>query len=438
MLISCVYWLFRHLVGLIVLRCRSEAANEVEILVLRHELAVLRRQVARPSCRPADRVFLAALARMLPRDRWGSVFVRPETIRRWHRSLLARRWTYPHRRPGRPATDAGVRALIVRLARENPGWGYRRIQGELAGLGVRIAASTVWSILQQAGIDPAPRRSSETWQQFLRAQASGIVACDFFTVDTVLFRRLYALVFIELATRQVYLAGITANPTGEWATQQARNIIETFVERAEPIRFLIHDRDSKFTAAFDEVFRSEGIRTIRTPVRAPRANAFIERWVGTVRRECLDRLLIVNRRHLERVLPIYIRHYNEHRPHRSLHQRPPIEATAAGVRDRRRPRPCSAPRRTRRTHPRIQGRGVNQRELSFRHPQGVEDAGEPLRLVARFRSSPRTAEHEPQPFDRAPHAETSAGLRWRRRSVTPTPSVCVHSVEEEVGAKPQV
>jgi transposase len=251
---------------------------------------------------------------MLPRDRGGSVFVQPETIRRWHRSLLARRWTYPHRRPGRPATGAGVRALIVRLARENPGWGYRRIQGELAGLGIRIAASTVWSILQQAGIEPAPRRSSETWREFLRAQASGIVACDFFTVDTVLFRRLYVFVFIELATRQLYLAGITANPTGEWATQQARNIIETFVDRAEPIRFLIHDRDSKFTAAFDEVFRSDGIRTIRTPVRAPRANAFIERWIGTVRRECLDRILIVNRRHLERVLPAYIRHYNEHRP----------------------------------------------------------------------------------------------------------------------------
>jgi transposase InsO family protein len=214
--------------------------------------------------------------------------------------------------------------LIVRLARENPAWGYRRIPGELAGLGVRIAASTVWSILQQAGIDPAPRRTSETWRQFLRAQASGIVACDFFTVDTVLFRRLYALVFIELATRRVYLAGITANPTGEWATQQARNVIDTFVDRAEPIRFLIHDRDRKFTAAFDEVFHSEGIRTIRTPVRAPRANAFIERWIGTVRRECLDRILIVNRCHLERVLPVYIRHYNEHRPHRSIHQQPPL------------------------------------------------------------------------------------------------------------------
>ena len=218
----------------------------------------------------------------------------------------------------------------MRLARENPGWGYRRIQGELDGLGVWIAASTVWSILRQSGIDPAPRRSSEPWRGFLRAQASGIVACDFSTVDTVLFRRLYVLVFIKVATRHVYLAGITANPTGEWAAQQARNIIETFVERTQPIQFLIHDRDSKFTAAFAEVFRSDGIRTIRTPGRAPRANVFIERWIGTVRRECLDRILILNRRHLERVLPVYIRHYNEHRPHRSLDQRPPIEEPLPG------------------------------------------------------------------------------------------------------------
>jgi putative transposase len=323
MVISCVYWLFRHLLGLVVLRCRSEAANEVEILVLRHEVAVLRRQVERPNCRPADRILLAARARLLPRDRWGSVFVRPETIRRWHRTLVARRWTYPHRRPGRPATDPEVRSLILRMARENPGWGYRRIHGELARLGVRVAASTIWTILQKAGIDPAPRRSAETWRAFLRSQASGIISCDFLTVETVFLRRLYALVFIELATRKVYLAGVTAHPTGEWATQQARNIVETFIDRSEPIRFVIHDRDSKFTAAFNEVFRSEAIRIIRTPVRAPRANAFIERWIGSLRRECLDRLLILNRRHLERVLPAYIHHHNSHRPHRSLNQRPP-------------------------------------------------------------------------------------------------------------------
>jgi putative transposase len=179
--ISCLYWLFRHLLGLIVLRCRSEAANEVEILVLCHELAVLRRQVGRANCRPADRVFLAALARLLPRDRWGSVFVRPETIRRWHRRLVKRRWTDTQRRPGRPATDREIRALILRMAQENPDWGYRRIRGELARLGVHLAASTVWTILQKAAIDPAPRRSSETWRAFLRAQASCIIACDFFS-----------------------------------------------------------------------------------------------------------------------------------------------------------------------------------------------------------------------------------------------------------------
>jgi putative transposase len=373
--ISCFYWLFRHLLGLVVLRCRSEAANEVEILVLRHELAVLRRRVDRLSCRPVDRVFLAALVRMLPRDRWGSVFVRPETIRRWHRALLARRWTYPSRRPGRPATDADVHALILRLARENPTWGYRRIQAELAGLGVRIAASTVWTILQEAGIDPAPRRTSETWRAFLRAQASGIIACDFLTVETVLLRRLYVLVFIEVATRKVYLAGVTANPTGEWAIQQARNIIDTFVERSQPIRFLIHDRDSKFTAAFDEVFRSEAMPIIRTPIRAPRANAYIERWIGTVRRECLDRLLIVNRRHLERVLPIYIRHYNEHRPPPLPQPATTTPRTAAGVRHRDRPRPCPAPRRARRAHPRIQGRRMTTRELGFRHPHACSAPG---------------------------------------------------------------
>ena len=210
-----------------------------------------------------------------------------------------------------------------------PGWGYRRIHGELAGLGIRARRQYRLDDPAEGRHRPAPRRSAETWRAFLRAQASGIIACDFFTVETVLLRRLYVLVFIELATRKVYLAGVTANPTGEWATQQARNIIETFIDRAEPIRFLIHDRDSKFTAAFDEVFRSEAIRIIRTPIRAPRANAFIERWIGTIRRECLDRLLILNRRHLERVLPAYIQHYNSHRPHRSLNQRPPDSANQA-------------------------------------------------------------------------------------------------------------
>jgi putative transposase len=329
MIASVVYWMFRRLVELLVLRRRSEDRNAVEILVLRHELAVLRRQVARPRCTLADRVVLSALAQVLPRDRWGRLFVRPETIRRWHRELVARRWTYRRATTGRPPTCAFVRDLVLRLARENPTWGSRRIHGELARLEISLAASTVWAILKQAGIEPAPRRAKESWGAFLRAQASGIIACDFLTVDTVLLRRLYVLVFIELATRKAYVAGVTAHPAGPWTTQQARNIVGAFTdERDRPIRFLIRDRDSKFTAAFDEVFQSEDIRILRSPARAPKANAITERLVGTLRRECLDRLLIVNRRHLERVLQAYADHYNHHRPHRALDQRPPILPSA--------------------------------------------------------------------------------------------------------------
>jgi putative transposase len=323
MVMSFFYWALRRLLELVVARGRSDSAKEIEPLVLRHEIAVLHRHVARPRYRPADRALLAALARFLPRERWPALPVRPETVRRWHRDALARRWTYPRRRPGRPPLDRSIRELILRLARENPVWGYRRVQGELARLGVRLAASTVWQVLQGAGVPPAPRRASESWPAFLRAQAAGIVACDFVTVDTVFFQRMYVLVFIELRSRIVHVAGITSHPTGEWVSQQARNVIEVLAESASRFRFLIHDRDAKFTAPFDEVFRSEGLKIIKTPVRAPRANAVIERWFGTLRRECLDRLLILSRRHLGRVLRVYVEHYNAYRPHRSLDQSPP-------------------------------------------------------------------------------------------------------------------
>src|SRR5436309_4259026 len=310
MALSFVYWSPRRLLELMVLRRRSEREKEIEILLLRHQLRVLERQVARPTLTPADRALLAAFSRVLPRRAWKtSLFVTPATLMRWHRELVARRWTYPHRRPGRPPTRAEVRALVVRLARENPGWGYRRIQGELVGLGIKLAASTVWTILKEAGIEPAPRRLEPNWSEFLRAQAASILECDFLTVDTLFLKRFYVLFFIELATRRVHLAGITTNPDGRWVTQQARNLLmELEDENARP-RFLIRDRDSKFTREFDEVFRSEGIRMIKAPVQAPKARAHAERWVGTVRRECLDRLLIVGRRHLERVLCVYTLHY---------------------------------------------------------------------------------------------------------------------------------
>jgi len=213
--------------------------------------------------------------------------------------------------------------LVIRLASENPAWGYRRIQGELATMGIPLAPSSVWAILKRHGLDSSPDRTGPTWGEFLKYQATTMLACDFFTVDTVLLRRLYVLFFIELDTRKVYVTGVTAHPTGAWVVQQARNLSYELTERVQPVKFLIRDRDTKFTAAFDEVFHSEGTRIIRTPVRAPRANAFADRFVGTVRRECLDRILTVNRRHLEAVLQEYADHYNQHRPHRSLGQKPP-------------------------------------------------------------------------------------------------------------------
>ena len=298
----------------------------IEVVILRHEVAVLRRQIARPALQPADRALLAGLARLLPRRRRGRFFVQPDTLLRWHRDLVRRRWTYLHRTAGRPSVPAGTVALVLRLARENPTWGYRRIGGELTGLGIRLAPSSVWAILRRHGIEPSPRCSGPTWAEFCRAQAKGLIACDFLSVDTVLLRRLYVLFFIELDTRVVHLAGVTSNPAGAWVTQQARNFCQRIADRLTPVRFLIRDRDTKFTSSFDAVFAAEGIRTIRTPVRAPRANAIAERFVGTVRRECLDRLLVFGRRHLEAVLTEYLSHYNGHRPHRSLDQRSPQPA----------------------------------------------------------------------------------------------------------------
>jgi putative transposase len=269
----------------------------------------------------------------LPRHAWKrSLFVTPGTLLRWHRELVARQWTYPHRRPGRPATAAEIRELVVRLARENPGWGYRRIPGELVGLGIKLAASTVWRILEDVGIEPLSRRRAPSWAESLRAQAASILECDFLTVDTLFFKRFYVPFFIELATRRVHLAGITPNPDGRWVTQQARNLLMQLDDDGMGFpRFLVRDRDSKFTREFDEVFRSEGIRVIKAPVRAPKARAHAERWIRSVRRECLDRILIVGRRHPQHVLSTYTSHHNEHRPHRALGQRPPLGKHAPGA-----------------------------------------------------------------------------------------------------------
>ena len=327
MALSFLYLAFVRVVQLVRLLCRAQDDLAIDIVILRHEVAVLRRQVDRPALRPADRAVLAGLSRLLPRARRAGFFVQPATLLRWHRDLVRRRWTYPHRRSGRPVVPAGTVALVVRLAKENPTWGYRRIHGELASMGISIAPSSVWAILKRRGIDPAPRRSGPTWAEFLQAQAKGLIACDFFSVDTVLLRRLYVLFFIDHDTRRVHLAGITASPVAGWVTQQTRNLCSDLTERATLAKFLIRDRDTKFTSSFDAVFAAEGIRIIKTPIRAPRANAIAERFVGTIRRECLDRFLILGRRHLEAVLAEYVDHYNGHRPHRCLDQRCPSAVT---------------------------------------------------------------------------------------------------------------
>jgi putative transposase len=310
-------------IQLLVLLARGDTAKNLEILVLRHQLAVLRRQVSRPRLEPADRALLAALSRALPRSRWSCFFVKPDTLLRWHRRLVAGAWTYPHRGPGRPPLDQELQQLIVRLASENPRWGYQRLQGELLRLGVRVSATAIRTTLRRHGLDPTPRPTATTWRAFLRQQAAGIVACDFFTVDTVWLRRLYVLFFIELDTRRVHLAGVTANPNAAWVTQQARNLLLRLEDQGRRVRFLIRDRDAKFCRGFDDIFRSEGAEVLLTPVQAPNANAYAERWIRTVRAECLDWLLIVGREHLERVLKVYVDHYNRHRPHRALGLRSP-------------------------------------------------------------------------------------------------------------------
>jgi transposase InsO family protein len=317
-----VYLVVRNLFALVWLLARPRRSKELEILVLRHELAILRRQGTRPRVTQADRALLAALSRSLARPAWTAFSFRPETLLRWHRQLVARRWTYQQRRPGRPALERSLRELILRLADENPHWGYKRIVGELKGLGITVSATSVRKVLLEAGLQPAPHRAHSSWRAFLRAQAASMLACDFLAVETAFLQRIYVLFFISLATRRIEYVACSSNPDGRWVAQQARNLIMQLGDQ-QPFRFLVHDRDTKFSHAFDEVFRTEGIKVIRTPVQAPNANAYAERWVRTLRADCLNRILILGRRHLEHLLRVYRRHYNAHRPHRALDLLPP-------------------------------------------------------------------------------------------------------------------
>ena len=319
-------------------------------MILRHQLAVLqRRQPGRPNLNWADRALLATLLGVIPKARRQGLrlLVAPDTILRWHRDIVRRRWAARSMRgkTGRPATRRNIRTLVLRLARENPEWGYRRIHGELAGLGVKIAASTVWEILKKAGIDPAPRRSVPTWPQFLRSQAEAILACDFFTADLLDGTQAYVLAVIEHATRRIRILGVTLHPTGEWTAQQARNLIMDLGEQAHRVKFMIRDRGSNYTAAFDAVLAGAGIRTVLCNVRTPRMNAIAERWIGGCRRELLDRTLIWNQDHLRRILRQYETHHNQHRPHRSLHSAAPLKPLPQPVDSRPVPRTKADSRR---------------------------------------------------------------------------------------------
>jgi hypothetical protein len=358
-------------------RGSSIRALELENAVLRHEVRLLRRQRRSLDLRRLDRAVLAAASRAVPRDRWSLFFVRPQTLLRWHRELIRRKRTYRRKgRPGRPPIDPDVRALILRLGRENRRWGCIRIQGELRTLGIRVGATTIRSILRRAGLGPASRGPDPNWREFLRTQASGIIATDFFTVETITLCTLYVLFFIEHSTRKVHVAGVTDHPDSAWVTQQARNL--AIEDRLEGVRFLIRDRDSKYSCSFDEVLRTEAVRIIRSPIRAPKANAICERWVGTVRRECLDHVLVLGRRHLERVLASYVAHYNGARPHRALDLQSPDPRDDSPAPNRT--SDGEAARRAGRLDPRVRIGGRMRRGVD---PVSEERDAPPMFLVAR-------------------------------------------------------
>ena len=324
MSLRLLYLIFLQLLNLLLLLGRSSTSKDVELLVLRHEVAVLRRAHPKPRLDWADRAVFSALVRRLPQMLRRHRLVTPGTILRWHRRLVAKKWTYPTR-VGRPPVEEAVTVLIERMARDNPRWGYQRIQGELLKVGHRVGASTIRRVLQRLRIPPAPARCADTaWRQFLRAQASTMLACDFFHVDcAVTLKRIYVLFVLEVANRSVHLLGATTNPDGRWTTQQVRNLVVDLGDRVTQFQILVRDRAGQFTASFDAVLADVGIQVIRIPPRCPQANCFAERFVRTVRAELTDRMLIFGQRHLRLVLAEYVRHYNGRRPHRARELRPP-------------------------------------------------------------------------------------------------------------------
>jgi putative transposase len=310
----------------------SDHDKDAEILALRHQIMVLERQLGADRVKFAseDRAFLAALLAPLSREvlRRIRLLVQPDTVLRWHRDLMKQRHarTCLPKRPGRPPTVRSIRLLVLRLARENPSWGYRRVHGELTTLGIKVAASTIWEILQAEGINPAPDRTATTWADFLRFQADALLACDFIETVTLTGQRQYILAVIEHATRRVRILGTTAYPTANWVAQAARNLVMDIEEAKATVTYLIRDRDAKYPALFDQILSDAGIQTVLTGVRMPRMNAIMERWVQTCRHELLDRTLIWNERHLLHALRQFELHHNAYRPHQAMNQAAPLRA----------------------------------------------------------------------------------------------------------------
>ena len=339
MLLRLAYLGVASALALLRLLPMSDRDKDAEILALRHQLDVLQRQLgpARVRFTPSDRALLAALLHQLPRRvlKHLHLVVRPDTVLRWHRDLVARHHAERSRpkRTGRPRTVRSIRLLVLRLVHENPGWGYRRVHGELLVLGVRIAASTVWEILRDAGVDPAPERSATTWAPFVRSQADALLACDFFETVTLSGARLYVFAVIEHASRRIRVLGATAHPTAAWVTQAARNLVMDLEEAGTRARFLIRDRDGKYPALFDAVLNDAGIQIVLSGVRMPRMNSIMERWVQTCRRELLDRTLIWNQAHLLLALREFEHFYNDHRPHQGLGNARPLQPLPAPLTD---------------------------------------------------------------------------------------------------------
>ncbi|MFF2546225.1 integrase core domain-containing protein [Kitasatospora sp. NPDC058063] len=337
MLLRLAYLGVTNALAILRLLPMSDREKDVEILALRHQITVLERQLSGQRIRfhAVDRAFLGALLHRMPTHalRRMRLLVRPDTILRWHRDLVARRHAARSRpkRGGRPRTLRSVRALVLRLAAENPGWGYRRLHGELLVLGVKVAASTVWEILKEVGIPPSPERTSTTWANFLRSQADALLACDFFETIPLSGARLYVFAVIEHANRRIRVLGATAHPTTSWVTQTAKNLVMDLEDAGCRVRYMIRDRDGKFPDLFDAVLQDAGIEVVLSGVRIPRMNSIMERWVQTCRRELLDRTLIWDQRHLMQALREFERFYNQHRPHQGIANARPLRALPAPI-----------------------------------------------------------------------------------------------------------